>query len=85
MRTERAAETISDRTMTPRSTWADVDAATLPPRIYWDIAPADQGQAIEVAYGGDRMEAGDSSRAGWKRVTDRSTGTVRLYRRVRRG
>lgn len=66
--------------------WVEVDRSDTPdPReIRWDVPPQNQGQIIEVAYGGPKTSPDEHCPpwAKWKRVYDRSDRTVTYYRRI---
>jgi hypothetical protein len=55
--------------------------AAVPASVNFDVTPRNQGQTVEVAYGGfgrAEHDAGDP----YKRITDRSTRSVTYYRLV---
>ncbi len=63
------------------SKYVRIQASEVPAGVRFDVPAHNQGQIVEVAYGGfDRAEhgAGDP----YKRVTDRSDRSVAYYKRV---
>lgn len=53
----------------------------IPDGVRFDVPRRNQGQIIEVAYGDFGRSPNDNGDP-WKRVVDRSDGSVQYYRRV---
>lgn len=63
-----------------KPTWHEITLADIPDGVRFDVPRENQGQIIEIAYGGfDR--APHTSSAPFKRVNDTSRISVRYYRR----
>lgn len=58
--------------------------ADIPAGVRFDVPRRQQGQIVEVAFGGRRRDEHDVGDP-YKRVTDRSVGEVTYYRRVATG
>lgn len=67
-----------------RHTYVPIAERELPETIRWDVPPENQGQIVEVAYADDPPEPSPAcSGCVYRRVTDRSDGSVSYWRRVR--
>ncbi len=64
-------------------TYIEIPADQIPDSIVFDVPRRHAGQIIEVAYGQHRSRR-DGADVGdpYKRITDRSDGTVTYYRRA---
>lgn len=71
------------RSHRPNGCYRRADTADVPAGVRWDIPAECQGQMVEVAYADSRPMA-DAADIGsmWRRVADRSDGSVEYQRRV---
>ncbi len=64
-----------------KTTYTKIEESQVPAGVRFDVPRHNQGQIVEVAYGGfDRSEHGNGD--PYKRVTDRSDRSVAFYKRV---
>lgn len=62
--------------------WVEIDQNELPAGLRWDIPRKNQGQIVEVSYADRHTGAGGAAEwhADFKRVADRSDGSIDYYR-----
>lgn len=65
--------------------WIECKQSDVPANTRFDVPPLNQGQIVEVSYGGHSSQHReyDWSDAPFKREHDRSDNTVTYYRRAR--
>ncbi len=64
-----------------KTTYTPIEESQVPAGVRFDVMRQNQGQIVEVAYGGfDRAEHGNGD--PYKRVTDRGDRSVAYYKRV---
>lgn len=70
--------------MRERHTYVQVDVASVPSGLRWDVPPENQGQIVEVAYADDPPEVHRAcSGSRYRRVIDRRDRSVAYWRRAR--
>ncbi len=63
-----------------KTQYIKIDMSEVPSGVRFDVPRHNQGQIVEIAYGGfDRAEHGNGD--PYKRVRDRSDGSIVYYRR----
>lgn len=61
--------------------YVQIDPSLIPDKVRFDVPRRNQGQTVEVAYGGfDRSEHDEGDM--YERITDRSTGGIKYSKRV---